>query len=270
MQLDDIFNGTALACLIGYTAAVTTSLEITDPTQWLQLYVAQVFLYWTAIYLVKASFLTLCWYVFRVSTRFRKAWYIVVIVTFLTYWPIVLTQLWQCGNPSDYINPAACSDFLEEGISPIIIAQAAIDLVLHALSDLMILALPLPFISELQMSTIRKISVTAVFAVIIIDIVMGILKNTAKLCIGLGYNIDTSILITGSMQQCEAAIAVMVCTLPAYGVLLPSSRKRRSEELRLQQDAGNMGHTVVRKSRSAQTFEMEALPLSESGRVDRL
>ncbi|MCJ1326908.1 hypothetical protein MMC10_003574 [Thelotrema lepadinum] len=253
---DDLFNGIGLLCLIGYSAAVTVSLIITDAALWLELFLAQVFLYWTAIYAVKASFLALYWYVFRPSSRFRKAWWIVTVFTFLTYWPIVLPQLWTCGAPSEYANPAACSDFLEEGISPILIAQAAIDLALHAASDLLILVLPLPFIENLQMPRARKIGVAAVFAVIMIDIVCGILKNTAKLCLGLGYNADTNAQISVAMQMCEAAIAVIVCALPAYGVLLPSSRKRRTyEKIQLSPNGVHPGEGRTHGSGSARTQE---------------
>ena len=270
-QLDDLFNGIGLLCLIGYCAAVTESLIITDPALWLELYLAQVFLYWTAIYAVKASFLALCWYVFRVSSRFRKAWWIVTVFTFLTYWPIVLPQLWTCGSPADYANPLACSDFLEEGISPILIAQAAISLALHASSDFMILLLPLPFIKELQMPRIRKVGVTAVFAIITIDIVVGILKNTAKLCIGLGYNVDINAQIVIAMQMCEASIAVIVCALPAYGVLLPSAQRRRTyEKIRLSPNGVNSGQprTPASGSGSSRPLETEEIAISADRKND--
>ena len=258
-------------CLIGYCAAVTESLIITDLALWLELYLAQVFLYWTAIYAVKASFLALCWYVFRVSSRFRMAWWIVTVFTFLTYWPIVLPQLWTCGSPSDYANPAACSDFLEEGISPILIAQAAISLALHASSDFLILFLPLPFIRELQMPKVRKVGVAAVFAIITIDIVVGILKNTAKLCIGLDYNMDVNAQIVVAMQMCEASIAVIVCALPAYGVLLPSAQRRRTyEKMRLSPNGVSSGQarTPASGSGSSRPQETEEIALSAGRKND--
>lgn len=101
---DDLINGLALASLIG---SVETDMVATysDDILWTKANIASSTLMWTTLYLVKATFLSLFWFIFNVSERFRKAGWVVTIYTFLTYWPIVLSEIWKCGSPSDYDNP---------------------------------------------------------------------------------------------------------------------------------------------------------------------
>lgn len=63
---------------------------------------------WTTLYLVKASFLALIWSIFKVSPRFQVAWWIIAIYTFLTFWVVLLSLLWQCGSPSLYDSAEVC------------------------------------------------------------------------------------------------------------------------------------------------------------------
>ncbi|MCJ1330427.1 hypothetical protein MMC10_007110 [Thelotrema lepadinum] len=90
------------------------------------------------------------------------------------------------------------------------------------------------------MSTLKKISVGAVFALVIIDIIGAILKQSAVLC---ALEMDDEYLVCGDMATIwtivEPAIAVVVCALPAYRALLPSSRKRRGQEMLQQPHAAN-------------------------------
>ena len=182
-------------------------------------------LLWTSLYLVKASFLALYKSIFYVLGRFRIAWWVVVAFTFLSYWPIVLSQLWQCGDPSNYGDPTACSKFT--GAAHLSVVQAAFATALHATSDLLILALPLVFISQLHISRVQKVGLSAVFAIVLIDIIMGIIRNVAVLCYYRGYDIESNYAIAQVMGICEPSIAVIVCALPAYRVLLSASSRKR-------------------------------------------
>ena len=110
---DDICNGVALLCLVANYAVFDVGW-VTDRDQtlhWRSL-TATSMLFWTTLWLVKASFLALCWLIFEVSNGFRKAWWIVVAYTFLTYWPLFLWIIWECGEASDYDNAIVCSSIV--------------------------------------------------------------------------------------------------------------------------------------------------------------
>ena len=127
----------------------------------------------------------------------------------------------------------------------------------HISSDVFILALPLVFIGRIQTSRARKVSVAGIFALIIIDIVCGILRNAGALCASLNVTTtDTCISIGLVMDVCEPSIAVIVCALPAYRVLLPSEGKRRyrqMEQQRRERDTYLMRDTTVDKSTQTQS-----------------
>lgn len=110
-QADDIFNFLALLALIGLAAweDICNRADPNDLDLLLKLELAVDMLLWAILYLVKASFLALMWSIFKVSAGFRKAWWVVTIYTFITFWPIFLSELWQCGGPSTYDDAQACN-----------------------------------------------------------------------------------------------------------------------------------------------------------------
>ena len=77
------------------------------------------------------------------------------------------------------------------------------------------------------MSRPQKYSAAAVFAIVIVDIIMGLMRNVAVLFEWLEYTAESTYEISLIMQAFEPGLAVIVCALPAYRVLLPDSRKRR-------------------------------------------
>ena len=254
MRLDDIFCGLSLATLLAtyIVFSLGPNGSTSDAVLLLKLAVAYQLLRWTTLYLVKASFLALCWHVFNVSETFRKAWWIVVGYTFLSYWPVILNFFWICGDPSKYADPPSCTDLLTTGLGVNAYSSLIICLTLHTSSELLILALPLPWIKRLQMSTARKWSVTAIFAIVIVDIIMGVIRLSATLCMVLNYHFETSSTVANIAQNCEISIAVMVCALPAYGILLKSSRHRDSAPSRMQRHFGSKERTILRRSESTQ------------------
>ena len=211
------------------------------------------------MYLVKASFLALCWYVFSPSASFRKAWWVVAIYTFLTFWPVFLSELWQCGSPSQYADVQACTHSNEDQAVWWRIDPLAFRFAFHISSDVFILALPLVFIRKIQTSRARKLSVAGIFALIIIDIICGILRNAGALCASLNVTTtDTCISIGLVMDVCEPTIAVIVCALPAYRALLPSvanrsSRRYRQMEGQQRNNAFLMRDSPVDKSTQTQS-----------------
>ncbi|MCJ1326312.1 hypothetical protein MMC10_002976 [Thelotrema lepadinum] len=191
-----------------------------DTTLMLRTTLASEILLWCTLYLVKASFLALTWTIFNISLGFRRAWWFVTIYTFITFWPIFFSALWQCGSHSDYDNIQACNNMT----APLFYPSDVMKIVFHLTSELLILALPLVQIRKLQMSRTKRMSVAAVFILITIDIVSGIIRNAAS--IGSDFATDDPQLclcMNTILQVVEPSIAVIVCAMPAYRVILPSS-----------------------------------------------
>ena len=256
LQWDDLFNGLALPCLISCYALQDIYWVTGNDSPSLKIFMASSMLLWTTLYLVKASFLALCWIIFNVWNKFRWAWWAVAIYTFLTFWPIVLWALWQCGSPSNYADPVACSSLTDFQNQWYEIVGGAFETALHVSSDILILVLPLAFIRKLHMSRIQKFSAASVFALVTIDIIMGLMRNITKLTYFLNDSPDLSYQIATTMQFFEPGLAVIVCALPAYRVLLPNSQKRRNqlkEPLR-----GAFERTPpIRRDNSTQTLDAE-------------
>ncbi len=122
LHWDDILNGAALVALIGFVATYQVYLPVeynaelyglglsdVAPTEdelnfSLKMTLANVILFWSVIFLVKASFLALYWQLFRVSPAFRKAWWIVTVYTVLSALVILSAEVWRCNDPKNPLN----------------------------------------------------------------------------------------------------------------------------------------------------------------------
>lgn len=79
------------------------------------------------------------------------------------------------------------------------------------------------------MPTSRKIATAATFAIVIIDIGIGIAKQVSIFVDTFEANADKSYeQMAVVCNYLEPTLAVTVCALPVYRVLLPSSRRQRS------------------------------------------
>ena len=229
---DDVFNIIALLTLIGYFATFYISNYSLDDATHRKALVSSGMLLWSTLYSVKEDFLALMWPIFKVAAGFRKAWWAVTVYTFFTFWPAVLMSLWGCGTLS-YLSGAECSIdvFYHTKSNPLIIRLA-----LHVSSDILILILPLAQIWKMHMRLLRKIGVAAVFALVIIDIALGILRQTPSLVLN-GVIQDNEAAYNINYVSCllEPILAVIVCSLPPYRALAVKFRSKRGD-LELQRD----------------------------------
>ena len=110
------------------------------------------------------------------------------------------------------------------------------------------IALPAISIRKLQMSITSKISVAGVFAIAIVDTILGTIRLAALLYNALRIGHVDSIL-TGTyltLSILEPGLAVIVCTLPVYKLLLPPFRRRRRMDrpVVLQYETARMGNAA--------------------------
>lgn len=238
-QADDVFNGLALLAFISYTTIDQLYMysNSIDEAFLLKLQLATNMLLWATLYLVKASFLALIWTIFKISARFKTAWWIVAVYTFSSFWPVFLSELWQCGNPSAYDSAQSCN---VDGVYQDQLSLVYIRLALHISSDCFIFILPLIHIQKLHMPLGRRISAAAVFGLIAVDIMVGIARNVVVICGILegSASLPYSINVIGGVI--EPTIAVIACSLPAYKVLVFKFRSRRSDGGAVQHNAAGM------------------------------
>ena len=202
-------------------------------------------LVWTTLYFVKASFMALYWTIFKVSPGFRIIWWITAVYTFLTFLAIILSYFWQCGNPLKVADPETCATALSDGtMQRWVVGAAAVSLSLHISSECLILGLPAIMVWNLNMPSDKKMGIAGVCAVTIIDIILGVIRNAAALTQGLEPNNETTVYIANVLSICEPCIAVIVCAMPAYRVLLPSSRKRNHREEVLLRNVAKAGEAA--------------------------
>ena len=229
-KLDDLFSGiTGIIWLVNtiLTTIIIRNQATIDDVAALKLAAALSLTFWTTLYSVKASFLVLIYSIFRPSSMFRKLWWVLTIYTFATFVIIFLSEFWQCGDPSEYADPAAC---LATSVDSNKLWSASLwfRAFFHISCDCFILILPLAYIGKFHMSTLKKVSTAATFAISIVDIILGILKNVAILSL---QSDSESLQYYGDMATVcsvlEPAIAVMVCAMPVYRVLLPHSRREQ-------------------------------------------
>jgi hypothetical protein len=181
-RLDDLFCGLACASLIGFIAMNHIGAYTDDDDLAISTYLSSDFLLWSTLYFVKASFLALMWMVFNIESRFRKMWFFVSAYTLIAYIGTLISELWTCGSPSDFGNTDICSAVITSDTGLSSATPDIIKIVLHLSSDFMILALPLFEVHKLQMTRTKKFSVIAVFALTIIDIISGIIRNSSSIC----------------------------------------------------------------------------------------
>lgn len=212
--------------LIADTADNEAAIQTDSDDLFTRLQFADNLLLWATIYLVKASFLALIWNIFKVSKGFRKAWWIVSVYTFITFWIVFLQHLWLCGSPSNYDDQQAC-DLNFTNLTGIVICIFA----LHISSDLFIIALPQVQVRKLSMPLSRKVNVAAIFAIGIIDTMIGIARNVATVLTHIGTSTDAAIDVDNICGVVEPALAVIVCSLPAYKALVFRFRSHWSRSL---------------------------------------
>ncbi|MCJ1389046.1 hypothetical protein MMC18_001900 [Xylographa bjoerkii] len=234
LDWDDATHLLALVVLIAYVATYTAMFPInyavedwvtgngempsvTDLELYLHYEMAVWLLFWVIIYLVKFSFLLFYRSIFGVSRTFKKAWWVVIVFTFLTFWACFFAMLWSCNTPSQLFIVEECLSESALSIQAVFVTMWCI---LNIISDLSIMALPLWMLKGLRISRAQKIGLAAIFLIAFIDILFDILR-TIYTVNGGAVGLDTTFDIL------EPTIAVIISTLPTYRALFMT--RKRSE-----------------------------------------
>ena len=94
------------------------------------------------------------------------------------------------------------------------------------------------------MSRMRKIGAASVFTLAIITIVLGFLRNITSI-----FTFESSVFIADVVGILEPAVAVVICSLPPYRILLSKLQKRDNRAF--QQDEVEEGGVDIEPKRLA-------------------
>ena len=260
LKWDDYLNVLAVLFLIAFMASLFIDLAVElDPTASdedvitsLKIDFANQLLFWTSLFLVKASFLATYYIVFSVSKAFKRAWWLLAVYIGVSYVAIMLSVLWDCGAPTSYDNPAACASINKHTRVRIQIFWVTLNVV----GDLLLVALPLFMLRRLQMSSVHKWCLAGIFAIIVLDMLFDLLRAVYSLDSLLKKNLFANV----AWAVCEPAVAVIVCALPSYRSLLrtqPSTRARYYEEPQIR--AARMGDSSQKPGPQSTETELSSM-----------
>ena len=266
--LEDLLNAVALAALICYfamfDAVFPILLQIEDFSKGLtdsspsddqmrhanKLNLAAIMLFWITIYAVKGSFLATYRTLFSISHAFRRAQLPAIIYILISFLATVVGALWNCGSPSLIFDVKSCNN------PP---AQQLVNLqiywcVLNISGDIILMILPLWMLSALHLRRRQKMGLAIVFLVVIIDILFDCLRTAYSINANLGNTNDNI-----NWDNCEAAIAVMVCAFPTYRTLFTSdSRSTGRSYEQIRRNGASMGYGSAPSARAQALTNLDA------------
>lgn len=168
--------------------------------------------FWTTLWCVKASFLAFFYTLFEGLPNFRRAWWCIVVFTFLTYVSCWVASANNCHPPKNYFIFGACNKPIDTRATMItIIFSTCCDILI----DLMIMAMPLMLLWKVQINTRQKLGLAGVFSLGTVIIIFSIIRAVQVTTTARN---DTFLLAFWGVL--EITVAVIVGCLPPFKALL--------------------------------------------------
>ncbi|KAM5434257.1 hypothetical protein MferCBS31731_006751 [Microsporum ferrugineum] len=222
---DDILAGLAYIFLLGHNVLAT----LATPTVYLLLHLyennkallmpgilndfdrlaklvfASNFLFRCCIYSVKASLLALLWRLFRTLPAFRRAWWVISVITIVGF------------SASVILPPVACPSVTALGcLSPRTLKLEAVSMyvttICDVITDILIMSVPVAFVLKSSLPNPQKLGLVGLFMLGLAVVVMAILRNLET--DGKSKHPPPSWLLFWSAM--EATVAVMVSCFASY------------------------------------------------------
>ncbi|KAL2114011.1 hypothetical protein VUR80DRAFT_1307 [Thermomyces stellatus] len=223
---------------------------IADTEHYLKYQFPIIVLFWTVLWSVKASFLALYFRFFRELKHYRRAWYGLVVFTFLAYVGCIITLTLSCGQPASFFRFAQCGRPEQIWASNLSVYYST---TVDVFTDLCIMAMPLKLIYKLkQISTKQKLGLTCVFGLCFVMIAFSIVR--AKQVLVPQHFVNLTLLMTWSTLT--ASISVIVGSLPAFKIFLTNRASAKRSRYGLSSNRGN------KQPNDAMSFRGKEVPLS--------
>ncbi|PWY96692.1 hypothetical protein BO94DRAFT_506128 [Aspergillus sclerotioniger CBS 115572] len=188
---------------------------VSDALFMIKVFFANTMLLWGALWSVKLAFLFLYRRLLRDLPGQMKWWYMVMGFCLVTFIGAIVSNFTSCQSMHAWFTVGAC-DTHRDAVAEI--ASLYYAFAVDALSDIMIMVLPLRLVVSLHLPLGQKISVAAVFALGTICVVMAVVRVVQ---IGTRANNDStpSSSWLAFWGMIEAGIAVIVGSLPAFATV---------------------------------------------------
>ncbi|KAL2134876.1 hypothetical protein VTI74DRAFT_10602 [Chaetomium olivicolor] len=180
-------------------------------------------LFWTVLWSVKASFLTVIFRLVKPFPILRRLWYCVFAFVVLGYIGCWLASALTCSPPGDYFKTGKCNSPRDVWMQKFdVLFSTTVDVT----SDLMIMALPIAILPSLQLDVRRKAGLGIAFSLGAVIIAVALVRMTQVTTNSSAGVVDLiGLAIWGAV---ESATAVVVGTLPPLKALLSRSVKKYS------------------------------------------
>ena len=169
------------------------------------------FLYFT-LWIVKFAFLAFYRLLFSCSRNFLRAWWVVTLLTFTTYWVPFAGVLATCSDASTIAQYNQCNSADHARAVKLEYSCA-----LNVATDLLIMALPLWMVKDLNINVKQKLGMVFIFSLALFCIALDILRTVEALAANQAL-----------YTVLEINMVVIIDCLPTYSTIL-SWRRRRME-----------------------------------------
>lgn len=171
------------------------------------------FLY-LVFWIVKLSFLMLYRFLFQASRPFKKAWWVVLAFTVLTFWIPIAGVLSTCAGANTVAEYKIC-----EGQTHGRVIKLEYSCAVNIVSDLAIMALPLWMVRDLKIRLSQKLGLAFMFSFAIVCVVLDIVRVVEAV-------FQNQALYT----IIEINLVVVISCLPTYRTLLVIGQRDRSRQ----------------------------------------
>ncbi|KAK2011646.1 hypothetical protein LZ32DRAFT_629398 [Colletotrichum eremochloae] len=199
---------------------VPTSLQevLQKSEQWLQWSYAMNYVYWTGLWAVKASILTIFFHLVSPVPILRKAWYCVAGFTLLTYIGGWVAGSMVCDRFTDFFVLGKCNSPSEvERARFSGYYAAAVDIA----TDLLIMGLPIAVLPGLQLDIRKKLGLAVAFSLALLTILTAVIRMTQVMK---PDGLDMVGLSVWSIT--ELGVSIVVGSLPPLRILFTSGFRR--------------------------------------------
>ncbi|KAI8952289.1 hypothetical protein F4801DRAFT_600156 [Xylaria longipes] len=177
------------------------------------------FLFWTGLYCVKLSFMSLYRLVFGSRGQYRHTWALTTTYIILSYGVCLVWVFGQCGSINNLFSYEQCKTLYIAHLSWIW-AQYFFNLT----SSFLVIVFPLPTIWHLNISVKQRLAVTSICGLALLTVAVDVLR-TRKL-------FENNFALADIYGYLELVIAVLASVLPSYESLVFSSEKNREDSRR--------------------------------------
>ncbi|MCJ1478831.1 hypothetical protein MMC13_007515 [Lambiella insularis] len=183
--------------------APTAEVLLNYRYRWKENIINDVFLYLT-LWLVKFSFLFFYRQLFDISTGFRKAWWVVMVFTFITLWVPLGGIFGVCAGANTEADWYACNAL----VNPVRAQRLEYTCGIIVASDLAIMGLPLWMLHRMKLRPLQRAGLAFVFSFATVIVAIDILRTAESIA---GNQVLYIIL--------EINFSVIIACLPTFRAL---------------------------------------------------